>query len=65
MGDERQQIGVRLARAEVDRLDAVAVALEARTPGLDATRSTAIRTCLLRGLAELETELGIARKAGA
>lgn len=55
-----QQLNLRVAVADVERLDAVAAVLASRMPGIDATRSSAARAAMLRGLELLESELGLA-----
>jgi predicted DNA-binding protein len=49
-----QQIAVRLEGDLIERLDAVAKKLS--RPGLDLTRTDAVRVCLLTGLQQIEKE---------
>lgn len=51
-------MSVRLEEDVLDRLDALAKALSARAAGAELNRSDALRVAALRGLDELEGELG-------
>ncbi len=57
-------LNVRVTAADVARLDALAAALAARTPGTSMSKSDAARAAILRGLAELELEHGIVSGEG-
>jgi hypothetical protein len=52
-------VAVRIPPVLAARLDTIAAGLEARTPGLGAKRSDAIRVCLERGAPLVEAELGL------
>lgn len=56
-------LGVRFTVSEVARLDALVQAMEAERPGLSLSRSDAVRAAVQRGIAELEREVAIQRKA--
>lgn len=53
---------VRIDKALVARLDAVAAAMSARAAGAPVKRSSAIRAALERGIDALEAEFGAAQK---
>ena len=55
-------VATRLTEEEVERLEGAAAALEQATPGLSVSIGSAARTAMLRGLALLEVELGLAKK---
>jgi hypothetical protein len=52
------QVSLRLDQADVDRLDAVTRAFEARTPGMELTQSAAARAALRVGLEAVERGFG-------
>jgi len=55
----RVNIGTRVTAATLERLDRIAHAIAAQTPGLDATRSDAARAAIEVGLEPLEKRLGL------
>ncbi len=55
-------LDIRTTDEVLARLDRLAERIDAANPGVDATRSTAARAALLRGLDVLEAEHGIRQK---
>ena len=55
-------VSTRLEESTVKRLERVGEALEKRASGATLKRGTVVRIAVERGLAELEGELGLAKK---
>ncbi len=51
-------LNMRVSSDDMERLDRLVSAIEAKTPGVELTRSSAARAALLRGLEALEGEYG-------
>ena len=54
-------VATRLTETELGRIQRLADALEAQTPGLGVSAGVAVRTAMPRGLALLEAELGLVK----
>lgn len=58
----RENHSVRIETEVLSRLDVVAAKLTERAAGAEVTRAATMRAAMIRGLDELEVELGIKRK---
>ena len=56
-------VSVRLDDATIERLERIADAMSKRAGGVTLKRGTVVRAAVERGIAELEAELGLAKKS--